>query len=178
MPSYQGKVSESGKERSEIHAHIFRGGHTEMIRQAAIVNITANRATKNTLDASVVVTNVGAGHMIPTGLPAVREMWLEVTVQSQGKILSTQKRVFGLEVLNAEGKPALPWEATKLGKDTRIPPKKSRFEKFRFEVPGSENIRIEAKLLERLLSEQAAKFAGIPPTPPQTMAETSISLPQ
>ncbi len=178
MPSYQGKVSESGKERSEIHAHIFRGGHTEMIRQAAIVNITASRISKDALDASVVVTNVGAGHMIPTGLPAVREMWLEVTVQSQGKILSTQKRVFGLEVLNAEGKPTLPWEATKLGKDTRIAPKKSRLEKFRFEVSGSENIRIEAKLQEQLLSDQAAKFAGVPPSPPQTMAETSISLPQ
>jgi hypothetical protein len=105
-------------------------------------------------------------------------MWLEVTVQSQGKILSSQKRVFGLEVLNAEGKPTLPWEATKLGKDTRIAPKKSRLEKFRFEVSGSENIRIEAKLQEQLLSDQAAKFAGVPPSPPQTMAETSISLPQ
>ena len=178
MPSYQGKVSESGKERSEIHAHIFRGGHTEMVRQAAIVNATASRSGKDSVDVSVLVTNVGAGHLIPTGLPGIREMWLEVTVQGQGKVLGTQKREFVLELLNSEGKRVLPWEATKLGKDTRIAPKKSRQEKFRFEVAGSENIRIEAKLLERLVSEQTAKFAGISVSSSATMAETTISLPQ
>ena len=35
MPSYSGKTANDGKERPELHAHVFMGGHTEMILKAA-----------------------------------------------------------------------------------------------------------------------------------------------
>ena len=33
MPAYAGKTAAEGKERAELHAHVFMGGHTEMIRK-------------------------------------------------------------------------------------------------------------------------------------------------
>jgi hypothetical protein len=76
-----------------------------------------------------------------------------------------------------QGQPAMPWEAVKIGKDTPIRPKKSRIERLSFKRASAADVRIEAKLLERLVSEQAARYAGMPPSPPMPMAEASAAVP-
>jgi hypothetical protein len=89
-------------------------------------------------------------------------MWLEVSVLNGSQVVATQKRPFTLELFDSQGKPAMPREAVKIGKDTRLGPKKTRVEQFSFKLPNASNIRVEAKLLERLVSEQAARYAGVP----------------
>ena len=42
MPAYSGKTAVDGKDRPELHAHVFMGGHTEMIRKAASVGLQSN----------------------------------------------------------------------------------------------------------------------------------------
>ena len=127
------------------------------------------------LDVKVLVSNIGAGHMIPTGIPGIREMWLEVSVLNGSQVATTQKRPLVLELFDENGKPAMPWDAVRFGKDTRIGPKKTRVEQFAFKVTNSADMRVEAKLLERLVSEQAARYAGVQPSPPMSMAEASAS---
>ena len=168
-----------GKERPELHAHVFMGGHTEMIRKAASIQIKSNwkGGRKETLDVVASVSNIGAGHLIPTGVPGIREMWLEVSILNGSPVAATQKRPFVLELFDSEGKPAMPWDAVKIGKDTRIGPKKTRAEQFSFKLTNATDVRVEAKLLERLVSEQAARYAGMPPTPPMPMAEASAAAP-
>jgi hypothetical protein len=180
MPAYPGKVAEAGQERPELHAHVFIGGHTEMIRKAATVNVSAGwkkKERKDLLDVSASITNVGAGHLIPTGIPGIREMWLEVTVFSGQQSVATEKRPIGLELFDDQKKPAMPWDAVSFGKDTRIGPKKTRLEKFNFKLSNPAEVRVEAKLLERLVSETAARYANIPASPPMPMAEASITVP-
>ncbi len=179
MPAYSGKAATNGKERPELHAHVFLGGHTEMIRKAATVQIQSswkdNR--KETLNIAVSVANIGAGHLIPTGIPGIREMWLEVSVFNGQQVAATEKRLFALELFDNQGKPAMPWDAAKFGKDTRIGPKKTRVEQFSFKLANTMEVRVEAKLLERLVSEQAARYAGIPVAPPMRMAEAASAAP-
>jgi hypothetical protein len=180
MPAYAGKVAEAGKERPELHAHVFIGGHTEMIRKAAVINLDAGwskRETKDGLAVTATVTNKGAGHLIPTGIPGIREMWLEVSVFNGQQSVAKEKRALGQELFDAEGKLALPWDAIRVGKDTRIGPKEARKEKFTFKLTSPSEVRVEAKLLERLVSETAAKYAGIAPTPAMPMAEASVTVP-
>jgi len=180
MPAYAGNVAEGGKERPELHAHVFIGGHTEMIRKAAVINLDAGwskRETKDALAVTATVTNKGAGHLIPTGIPGIREMWLEVSVFNGQQSMVTEKRALGQELFDAGGKLALPWDAVRLGKDTDIGPKEARKEKFTFKLTSPSEVRVEAKLLERLVSEMAAKYAGIAPTPPMPMAEASVTVP-
>jgi hypothetical protein len=179
MPAYSGKTAVDGKERPELHAHVFMGGHTEMIRKAASVQIksTWKGGRKETLDVVASVSNIGAGHLIPTGVPGIREMWLEVSILNGSTVAATQKRPFVLELFDSEGKPAMPWDAVRIGKDTRIGPKKTRAEQFSFKLANATDVRVEAKLLERLVSEQAARYAGLPPTPPMPMAEASAAAP-
>lgn len=179
MPAYAGRTTVESKERPELHAHVFLGGHTEMIRKAATVQIQSRwkESAKESLQVSVSVANVGAGHMIPTGIPGIREMWLEVSVLKGSQTFATERRPFVLELFDHEGKPAMPWEAVRFGKDTRIGPKKSRIEQFTFKTANSADIRVEAKLLERLVSEQAAKYAGVPAAPAMLMAEATAVVP-
>ena len=179
MPAYSGKTAADGKDRPELHAHVFMGGHTEMIRKAATLGIQSNwkEGRKETINVTVSISNVGAGHMIPTGIPGIREMWLQVSVLNGSQIATTQKRPLLLELFDEKGKPAMPWDAVRFGKDTRIGPKKTRVEQFAFKMTNPADVRVEAKLLERLVSEQAAHDAGVSPSPPMPMAEASSALP-
>jgi Cytochrome c554 and c-prime len=179
MPAYAGRTTADSKERPELHAHVFMGGHTEMIRKAATIQIQSSwkGAAKESLQVAVSVANIGAGHMIPTGIPGIREMWLEVSVVKGSQSVATEKRPFLLELFDHEGKPAMPWEAIRFGKDTRIGPRKSRVEQFSFKLASRSEVRVEAKLLERLVSEQAAKYAGVRATPAMPMAEAAEAVP-
>jgi hypothetical protein len=180
MPAYSGKAAAEGKERPELHAHVFLGGHTEMIRKAATLQVNSDWVQKdrnNILNVSVGITNSGAGHLIPTGIPGIREMWLEVSAFGKDQQLAVEKRALGLELLDAAGKSAMPWDAVRFGRDTRIGPKKTRRELFHLKVARTSEVRVEAKLLERLISESAARYAGIPPTSPMSMAETTVTVP-
>ena len=71
----------------------------------------------------------------------------------------------------------MPWDVVRFGKDTRIGPKKTRVEQFTFKLANATDVRLEAKLLERLVSEQAARYAGMPPAPPMPMAEVAAAAP-
>ncbi len=180
MPPYAGKVAEGAKERAELHAHAFRGGHTDIIRRAASLNLTAQWKKANQKDALQVlveVTNSGAGHLIPTGIPGIREMWVEITVFSGQQSLVTERRPLGLELFDEQKKPAMPWDAVSLGKDTRIQPKQTRREKFDLKTGDRSDLRVGAKLLERLVSQTAANYAGISPSAPLVMAEASTVVP-
>ncbi len=180
MPPYSGKAADKGPVRPELHAHVFKGGHTNMIEKAATVGVRAqwkDSSRRDRLVVNVVVTNSGAGHFIPTGIPGIREMWLEVTVFNVNQIVAVERRPFGRVLLDKSGQAALPWDAVSLGKDTRIAPKQSREENMEFNVSNHSGIRVEAKMLERLVSEVAARFAGVSPSPPLLMAQASTSVP-
>ena len=62
---------------------------------------------------TVTITNVGAGHYLPTGLTEVRQMWLQVVaVDENGKETELGKRVFGTELKDKNGKyPVELWDA-------------------------------------------------------------------
>lgn len=162
-----------------MHAPVFRGGHTEMIRKAATVQVQSNwkGGRKETLEVVASVSNVGAGHLIPTGIPGIREMRLEVSILNGSTVAATQQRPFVLELFDSARKPAMPWDVVRFGKDTRIGPRKTRVERFSFKLANATDVRVEAKRLERLVPEQAARYAGVPAAPAMPMAEAAAAAP-
>ena len=158
MPSYSGRVAAGGKERPELHAHVFLGGHTEMIRKAATLQVQSNwkGGGKETLNVAV-WSQYRRGSLDSTRIPGIREMWLEVSVLN-GQQVVAEKRPFAQELFDSEGKPAMPWEAVRIGKDTPIRPKKTRVERLSFKLASAADVRVEAKLLERLVSEQPPRM--------------------
>ena len=141
MPAYMGRGANEGPERPDINAHVFQGGHTEMLKKAAVVSLWARTSEKSgpkRISIDALVTNVGSGHLMPTGIPGIRQLWLDLTVTTaDGSKVFTGRADYGAVLLGRDSKPAMPWNAVRVGTDTRIAPQKSRRETFQFEVPGA-----------------------------------------
>jgi len=179
MPAYTGRGTNDSPERPDIRAHVFLGGHTEMVKKAALVSLWARVSEKsgtNLAWINAVVPNAGSGHLMPTGMPGMRQLLLEVAVRMpDGAEVFTGRANFGLSLLDQDGNPAMPWNAARVGRDTRIAPQRSRRETFEFKVPN-QNLVVRAKVYYRLVSEQAAKIAGMQPSPPLEVASDQIEL--
>ncbi len=168
MKPAQGKATPFSKERDKIFTHYFVGGNMlvpsmlgsemhaklaeEMLQSAAKVEIFAPFAlvAGTTGRVRVRVTNVGAGHKLPTGFPEGREMWIDFRVVDQSgqtiyqlgdvKDGYTEEGTKNFKVVlgDKDGKPVElnPLDADRILYDNRIPPKGYDDTEFSFQVPG------------------------------------------
>lgn len=137
------------------------------------------------------VTNVGAGHHLPTGVSDFRELWLEVTLKdAAGKIILSSgkldksgeiepgsrlfRKVFG----DRNGVPVglKFWKYEKLLEDTRIPAKGFRNEHFLLPPALSYPLTAEVKLKFRIYPQWVTsvvrqEFPQLP-TPPAVTLQT------
>jgi len=114
--------------------------------------------------ATVTITNVGAGHYLPTGLTEVREMWAEiVAIGEDGEEAVLGERRFGTILQDDAGKaPVELWEATRIKSDDRIPPRGSVTVSATVEMPAEDDAyMIEARLNYRSLPEEFAAEAKV-----------------
>jgi hypothetical protein len=184
MSAYAGTTASGGKERKEIHAHVFAGGHTEMVKKAATVTVSGtvdNRKEGLQLTVKGKVTNSGAGHLIPTGIPGIREMWLEVEVlDPSDRVLEKKNFTYGQRLATKEGTAALPWEAYRILEDTRIEPQKSKEYSLQIPLPPqvAGNLNVRARLYDRMISESMSRRLNIPVQNPvlMTSAEATVSV--
>lgn len=152
----------------------------QMLQNAATLELESPgvlEGAKNT-SVTITITNVGAGHDLPTGLSEVREMWLDVTfIGPDGKVTELGKHAYGTVLKDANGKyPAELWAATGIQSDDRIPPKGTSVSGYKFEFPsGAEYGTIKAQLLYRSAPDALAKKAGAD-NPTTVMAEQSQSV--
>jgi len=98
MAPVKGRASPLGKDRDRVYTHYFIGGNAlvtqlsgsethsqrseELLKSAATIKIMAPASLSPTHEnhVQVRVTNVGAGHKLPSGFPEGREMWLDFKV--------------------------------------------------------------------------------------------------
>lgn len=144
----------------------------ERLKSAATVEVTTpeDAAAGEDVSIDVIVTNTGAGHKIPTGLTEVREAWLDVKVtDSAGAsifrsgaldahgIIDPDAAIFHNVIGDSDGNPTMKvWEAESILKDTRIPPKESVTETYRFTVPADAKtpVTVSASLNYRTASQE------------------------
>lgn len=180
----------SAKERA-IHPHLFVGGNADAeqltgsaahtaeaearLKSAATLalEMPATIEKNGELALVVAVTNVGAGHALPTSLTELREMWVELTVRdADGRELLRSGRLdpegelapntlrFGSELLDASGKRTFKlWEAASFAWKRCIAPKATERETFRVRVPADAHgpITAEAKLRFRSASPKLVR---------------------
>jgi len=147
----------------------------QMLKSAAVIKIDAPPILdqSKTASATITVTNVGAGHSLPTGLTEIREMWLSVTMTGpDGKEIELGRHQYGTVLKDAAGKyPADLWTATGIQSDDRIPPMGSSVSAFKIAFPsGVQYGTLKAKLLYRSVPEVLAKKAAAP-NPTTVMVE-------
>lgn len=179
-----GKAAVASPERPHIYSMTFAGGNVGL-GDAAKAEANLKAAAELRLDvpevvaagtrakAKATITNVGAGHHLPTGLTEVRQMWLEIrAVDAAGKELLSEKKTFGTELEDANGEhPVELWDAVGIHSDVRIPAGKSDVTRAEFDMPAAGQVKLSAALYYRSAPEEMAKAAKVV-LPTTTMAST------
>jgi len=161
--------------RDNIYHMTFVGGNvaqgpaeiaTARLQSAAEIKLELPEIVPpgQTTSATVTITNVGAGHYLPTGLTEVRQMWLEVTaVTASGETTTFGTHVFGTILQDDKGNaPVELWEATKIKSDDRIAPRESVTYSYAFTMPeGSTATSVTAALLYKSVPDELAEKAGV-----------------
>ena len=137
--------------RTKISNHDIAAGHSlTKRRQALEIKIAAIETYKNRITVTVDLTNTGAGHQMPTGLP-VKKIILEVKVQSEtGKDRQIQQKVYQKVVADSKGKVVTKLVDLMLGKgatvvsDNRIAPLETRRESFTFFISKPDGQTVSA----------------------------------
>jgi len=179
-----GFAAEAAPERDNIYRMTFAGAQvalgnaaraTALLQSAAEIEMQAPEVVSAGSDSEVTVkvTNVGAGHFLPTGVTEIRQMWLTVAiVDSAGTETELGRRVFGTEFEDAEGNhPVEIQDAVGVAKDDRIAPTASASETYKLALPaGVEAADLRARLLYKSVPDELAKRAGVN-NPTTVMAE-------
>ncbi|TLM73413.1 MAG: hypothetical protein FDZ70_07680, partial [Actinobacteria bacterium] len=183
-----GRAAPMAPEREHIYQMTFVGANAGL-GDKATAEETLKAAAKVELDTAkivepgakgkvaVKVTNVGAGHYLPTGLTEVRECWLQVTVaDASGKALVSERRDFHTVLKDAKGNaPVELWEATGVKEDTRIAPKASKDFDFAFDMPAAGPVTVSAAMYYRSAPEELAEKAGVDiPTTEMAKVEQAV----
>ncbi|PLX78611.1 MAG: hypothetical protein C0616_13995 [Desulfuromonas sp.] len=180
-----GRSSLMGKRRETVAFHGFIGGSSyiqeemgnhaqaemsrEFLRAAAELKLAEKVTEDGTLELTVDVHNVGAGHKIPTGTTYIRIMWLQVEVaDASGKVVYSSGQVdennhvdpdavffrvlFRDADSNLTGKS---WRAQSIGYDRRIPAKGMDSETYRIPLPAQGEYQITTRLMYRSVAQQS-----------------------
>jgi hypothetical protein len=123
---------------SEVNLHEVPGGHSiDQLNKALGVNLQPERAGGK-LKLRVILTNRGAGHSVPTGMPA-RHVTLEVQLRTSDKQHLQEQRVYGASFTDAAGQTITEDRkhfapGVRPAADTRIKAGEQRQEDFEFPV--------------------------------------------
>ena len=180
-----GRAALLGKKRENLAFHGFIGGSSyvqdelankeqaemsrEFLRAAAEIELANNITDDGTLELTVNVHNVGAGHKIPTGTTYIRIMWLQVeVVDSAGKRVYSSGHIddknhvdpnavfFRVLFKDAEGNlTGKSWQAHGIGYDRRIPAKGKDSETYRIPLPDNGEYQVTSRLMYRSMTQNS-----------------------
>jgi hypothetical protein len=153
MPLIPGKIVKSdikSSNKKQINLHAISASHsTEQLRKALKVEIKNINKEEDIIEAVVGITNVGSGHMVPTGIPS-RKLILLVELRTPNEYY-TQQRIYQKIMLDESGKEIKKeWEvfqkAARVSFDNRLRPRETRTERFAFAMPRNKKITISARI--------------------------------
>jgi cytochrome c2 len=135
---------------AEVNLHEVPGGHSlEQLHKALQVALDPKRVG-DSLCVTVRLTNKGAGHAVPTGMPG-RRVILELAVRSGTGEAFEDKRIYTKTFADRNGATITSdskyfTKGLKLETDTRIQADERRTETFSFPVPASATAHVTLKL--------------------------------
>jgi hypothetical protein len=156
MRKLPGKIVADGiSETPETHisSHDIAGGHSLSMREKSIsLEIKELKVHKQRVAVAIDISNHGAGHKIPTGLPS-KKLILKVTIVSEyGDVLQTHEKIYQKRLVDKKGNPVRKdadvflEENLRIASDNRIGPMETRRERFVFFVPEAKRHRIIARM--------------------------------
>lgn len=156
MPLVEGSITEKPMPgREKINSHNLSGGHSiAQVASAATVRIASVRRVSGGIHAEVEVSNVGSGHMIPTGIPT-RTLVLEIQlVNAKNEVVETERHVFRRVILDKDyneltSDADIILEGARISKDNRVPPGETVVVPFDFAASPNTDYSVKATLYYR-----------------------------
>lgn len=133
-----------------INLHAISASHsTEQLQKALRVKIEDIYEEKDVMQVTVAVSNVGSGHMVPTGIPS-RKLILSVSIQTPNEHFH-QQRTYQRVVLDESGNEIKKecevfLKSARVASDNRLRPKETRRERFAFAKPKNKKMTVTAKV--------------------------------
>ncbi|MBI2876179.1 MAG: hypothetical protein HYY20_04795 [Candidatus Tectomicrobia bacterium] len=147
-----GFLTEGGRTpQKEINLHAIAGGSSvPQLKKMLKVRIASAERLGDRVRVTVEITNHGAGHQIPTGLPTKRLVLTAKATTARGKSLVAE-RSYRKVLLDAQGREITRdvdafLSAAQLSSDNRIKPKETRREVFFFFIPRGTEAVISAQV--------------------------------
>jgi hypothetical protein len=167
MPTIAGEVAIGWKAEVAATHHGMLGPGDGLRGEAIEVELGVD-PSGSWLGVEARITNTGAGHPLPAGLPGRRIVVRATTLGDGGREIARQERTYARVLVDAAGAEAPFYAAVRVQDDSRLPPEQPRAEHFSFSSRGIEEVRIE--VLEHALSPAIAERLGIDPPEPVRLA--------
>ena len=151
MPGDTALIATGSPKRTGVPHHGLFGKKGDLRTKALKLEVTA----KGT-EVTVALTNTGAGHAVPAGLPERRIVVTVTAFDAAGTEVGHDSRELGRVLVDASGTEVPFWKATRVGSDTRIAPGATWKETFA--EPAAASVRVT--VVHRELSEVGAKALG------------------
>jgi hypothetical protein len=158
MAGAAGEAAIGAGPRSAIHHHGFLGRDQMLRGRAVTVRVVARRHGGRVIG-QVVVTNRGAAHRIPTGLPDHRVVLRVRAVGPRGAVLDSAEYVYGRVLVDASGAEVPFTLAARVSSDNRLAPEERRREAFDLRAPAAGVVQAEVFWRER--QPRLAKTLGL-----------------
>lgn len=153
-------TSKHGPDRRNSHVHDFRGTTPEFLRTAAELTLDAERS-EDSITATVDITNSGAAHMLPTGLPFHQLVLVLRAEDADGNVFFEDVRTYEKRIGRSfDFRDEVPyWEADMVLSDNRIGPNETVTEDFEMNAAGvTGSVFVTAQLFYR---EASKYFSGV-----------------
>lgn len=172
MPGARAELAIGERERDDVPNHSFLG-ESGKLRGSALSAMASVSWKAARTEVALTVTNARAGHAIPAGSPG-RELLIRVSAHDQnGQELERQERAFGRRLLDADGRAAPFYLASRVGSDTRLLPRETRREVLTFTREGVRELRLT--LAFRALEPELSQRLGLPEAELSLIAESSLA---
>jgi len=171
-------IAESG-ERPDVHDHRFSGASTDAKHTGGAHVAESEARLKGAVElaleveglaVTVALTNVGAGHAIPTSITEMRQVWIDLrvtdakgaevfrsgAVDGDGRV-DPDAVMYHSVLLDEKGEVTYrPWRAATMAKEKLLPPKETVRERYEVRVPaGAEGpLKVEATLRYRAAPQE------------------------
>jgi hypothetical protein len=161
MASTPGEAAIGAGARTGIHHHGFLG-RDELLRERAVtVRVIAHRDGGRVVG-QVILTNRGAAHRLPTGLPDHRLVLRVRAVGPGGSVLDSAEYVYGRVLVDGRGAEVPFNVAVRVSADNRLAPEERRRESFELRAPAAGAVHAQVFWRERQPHLASALGLGAP----------------
>lgn len=175
MPATRREVAVGSAERADVREHTFR--LPERLLGRALSGQAEVTARGGALHVVVTLSNGGAGHAVPTGLPERRLQIGVELVDAAGHVSAQKEHSRGRVLVDESGAEAPFFAAVRVAHDSRIHPGKTETDVFDLPCGSGSGSRLSIFVRRRPIALGIWQKLGGAPPPDEPMLHGELALP-